>query len=122
MIKTNLKITNFEATPDVREYLDKKLAKIVDIAKQHQEEVILRVEIGKNTEHHQQGEVFRAEIQTHVNGKDHRAVSEREDIFSAIDDAQEMLLQELLQNKKKNETLMKKGGRKLKEAIRKFYN
>jgi ribosomal subunit interface protein len=121
MIKINLKVTNFQATPDIQNYLDKKLEKIGDIAERRQDEVILRVEIGKTTKHHKSGAVYRAEIETHVGGKDVRAVSEKEDIFAAIDEAKDELVRELVHNKEKEEALLKKGGRKIKDMLRRFY-
>ncbi|MAZ40546.1 ribosomal subunit interface protein [bacterium] len=121
MIKTNVKYTNYQATPDVELYLQKKLDKIGEVGEQYQDEVILRVEIGKSTDHHQKGEIFRAEIQTHVNGRDARAVSETEDIFTSIDEAKDKLVQEILKDKEKQDTLMRKGGRKIKNLLKGFY-
>lgn len=121
MIKTNLKVTNYNLTPDVQSYLDKKLEKIGEAAEQYQDETILRVEVGKSTDHHQKGDVFRAEIQAHINGRDHRSVSETEDIFTAIDEAKDTFLREMLRDKEKQETLVRKGGRKLKSMIQRFY-
>src|SRR3989344_2303710 len=122
MIKINLKVTNMEATPDIRGYLDKKLGKIEDFAGRVQDEVILRVEIGRTTTHHQQGNVYRAEFQTHLYGKELRAVSEKEDLYQAIDEAKDEMIREIKSGKEKSETLLKKSGRAIKNAIRNFYN
>jgi putative sigma-54 modulation protein len=121
MIKINLKVTNFEATPDVKLYLDKKLAKIKKFVDKKQDEVILRVEIGKTTEHHKHGEVFRAEIETHLLGKDFRAEATEEDLFAAIDKAKDDILREIKGSQEKSETIIRREGRRVKELIKKMY-
>ncbi len=121
MIKTNLKVTNFNLTGDIRDYLDKKLEKIGELIEHQQDEVILRVEIGRTSHHHKHGDVFKAEITTYAAGKEHRALSEREDILTAIDEAKDELIRSITHHKKKSETLARKGGRAIKSMIRKIY-
>lgn len=121
MIKINLKVTNLDATPDMRSYLDKKLAKIETFAEKEQDEVILRVEIGRTTAHHKEGNVYRAEIQTYLMGKELRAVAEEEDLYKAIDTARDEIMREVANNKDKRDTLLKKGGRVAKNIIKRFY-
>lgn len=121
MIKINLKVTGMEASDAVREYLDKKLEKVGDFAEKEQDEVILRVEIGRTTGHHEKGDIFRAEINTRVLGQDFYAATELEDLYAAIDKAQEEILREIKRAKGKQEALVRRGGRRIKEILRKFY-
>ena len=119
--KINIKYTNIESTPAIEEYLNKKLAKIGEFAEREQDEVILRVEVGKTTKHHQSGDVFRAEIQTHFSGQDFRAVTETDDLYAAIDEAKGEILREIKNNKAKKDTLLKKSGRRVKHMLKRFY-
>lgn len=118
MVKTNLKLTNINHSDAIEKYLTKRLTKIERLLKNVQDEIILRVELEKTTDHHKQGEIFRAEIQTHVLGKNHRAEGVKEDIYSAIDEAKLALVRELTSEKGKKDTLLKKGGRRIKEMLR----
>jgi len=123
MIKINLKVTNFNAGPQVRTYLEKKLRKIEKLvtSSENDSELILRVEIGRTTKHHQQGDIYRAEMQIHYSGEEIRATEESEDVFSAIDLTQEELLGIIKRVKGKQETLVRRTGARVKDFIRKFY-
>src|SRR3989344_898199 len=111
MIKINLKVTNIEATPGIRAYLDKKLAKFENLAEKEQDEVILRVEIGRTSARHKEGDIYRAEMQTYLLGKDLRAVAEEEDLYKAIDVARDEMIREATNNKDRRDTIFKKSGR-----------
>lgn len=121
MVKINLKVTNMRMTPDVEEYVNKKLAKIEHLTENLQEEVILRVEVGKTTAHHEHGQIYRAEIQARVLGKDLRAVSEREDLLSAIDEAKDEFIREITHWKGKEAALFKRGARRIKALLQRWY-
>lgn len=121
MIKTNIKFTNITSEDEVKDYVEKKLDKVAKLVEQDQDESIFRVEVGKTTEHHQSGEIYRAELQVHFKGKDYRAEETAEDLYSAIDMAQNELWREIKNEREKTETLSRKSGRALKNLIRKFY-
>jgi len=121
MIKINLKVTNIEATPGIRAYLDKKLAKFENLAEKEQDEVILRVEIGRTSARHKEGDIYRAEMQTYLLGKDLRAVAEEEDLYKAIDVARDEMIREATNNKDRRDTIFKKSGRMAKNIIKRFY-
>jgi len=121
MYKTNIKFTNITGEPEVRDYIEKKLTKIAKIAESTQDETIFRIEVGKISEHHQSGNVYRAEIQVHMGGKDFRVEREQQDVYSAIDEAQQELWQDIENAQKKETTLLRKGGRMVKDIIRRFY-
>jgi len=55
------------------------------------DKVELFIEIGRTSSHHNKGNVFRAEAQILLMGKDFRAESEREDLHIAINEAKEDL-------------------------------
>jgi len=63
-------------------------------------ELIFEVDIGKTTEHHRKGDVFRAEINFTAGKKLLRAVAKEADLYAAIDKAKDEMRRELRRNKK----------------------
>ncbi len=88
--------------------------------------VFVVVEIGRTTEHHKHGDIFRAEI--HITGKnvgkngDVYVSAEREDLYAAIDAVRDEALRELASAKSKRTTLVRRGGAKVKNMIKGFFN
>ena len=121
MIKTNIKFTNITSEEEVKTYIDKKLDKIAKLVEHDQDETIFRIEVGKTTEHHQSGDIYRAELQVKLLGKDYRAEETAEDVYSAIDMAQNELWREIKNDRDKSVTLNRKGGRTIKNLLRRFY-
>lgn len=67
---------------------------------------------------HQRGDIFRIEVNLEVNGKLFRAEATMDSFEKAIDEVRDELDKELRRGRDKEETLLKKGGRKLKEMLR----
>ena len=107
-MQLNIKATNLELTPEIKEYaqlkmdmLDKYLGKFKVIS--------ARVEIGKTTNHHLKGEIYRAEANLVVAGDLLRVEKTEKDLFKAIDKVKDHL--DLVIKKYKD----KKIGRKKKK-------
>jgi ribosomal subunit interface protein len=120
-MKINLKGTGMEITPEISDYLEKRLMGIEKFLPASDDAFTLRVELGKTSNHHHSGEIFRAEINIYVGGKSFRAVSEKIDLNSAIDDVRDEISRELSSHKEKRISLVRRGGQKLKSMLRKFY-
>lgn len=117
-----IKATNIELTDAIRTYVENKVGSLQSkIA--GSPEVVAHVEVGKTTNHHKQGEVFRAEIDIVVSGKaqQFRAVTERDDLYAAIDEARDEMERELVQFKDKKQAIYKRGARTLKNLIKRFW-
>lgn len=119
-MKTNIKATDIELTSEINNYIDKKmggLEKFID----SDPSIQAWVEVGKTTRHHKTGSIFRAEIQIHFppahKGGDLRAVSEKENLYEAIDDARDEIKNELLRTKEKRFSLIRQGARSIKKII-----
>jgi ribosomal subunit interface protein len=116
----SIKSTNIELTAALKDYTEKR---ITGIAKFTGEDVVAVVEIGKTTAHHKHGEVFKAELNVTTSlGKQFRAVSEKADLYEAIDDVRSEMVRELSSSKGKKEALWKRGARKVKNMMRGFRN
>lgn len=117
-MNTNIKPVNMVLENDIYEYIDKKLKHLERFITSYGDDIFIQVEVGKTTNHHRLGNIFRAEINVSVSGKSFRAVSEKEDLKTAIDDAEKELQQELVSYKDKQKTLFKKGAIKVKEFLK----
>ncbi len=117
----NIKATGITLTPDVRDYLDKKLYSIGKFINPDSDTVKAQVELGRTTRHHQTGDIFRAEINLIADGKSYRAVSEESDLLSAIDFMKDTVLTELRADKSKKIHFLRKSGQRVKEFLHGFY-
>jgi ribosomal subunit interface protein len=116
-MNTNIKTTNITLSPAISGYVAKRLEKIERIAR-NDPTVKCDVELGKTTDHHQKGDIFRAEI--HIVGKDLNAYasSEENDLFTAIDSVRDEILQELRSKKGKKLSLIRRSGTRVKNILK----
>ncbi len=120
-MKFYTKATNIKLTPAIEEYLDKHLvAHLGRFVKRDDDSVSLSIEVGKTTRHHHKGEVFRAEVNLHIAGRDLRAEAERDDLHAAIDKVKDEITRELTSYRKKTFHLLKRGGQKIKNFLKGF--
>lgn len=119
MINIHIRGNAMSLTPVIEEYINKKAAsfeKYVDGVSAD-----LYVEVGKTTAHHKQGDVFRAEFDMKIDGRQFRSVAETTELYAAIDMAKDEMLEEIRSNKDKSETLFRRGARRVKDIVRGFY-
>jgi ribosomal subunit interface protein len=116
-MNTNIKTTNLSLTPAISAYIDKRLNKVGKIVGKDSA-AQCDVELARTTDHHQKGDIFRAEIHIVGSGKNLYASSEKEDLYSAIDEARDMVLRELKVNKGKKISLIRRSGARVKNMIK----
>lgn len=114
----NIKTTNISLTPEIREHFEKKLRMLDRFINFDRDNVYVQAELGKISEHHRSGEIFRAEINLKIAGHDFRAVSEKNDLYAAIDEAKDELGREVKNAKQKRVSLVRRGAQKLKNLLR----
>jgi ribosomal subunit interface protein len=118
-MKINIKATNIVLTDAISLYANEKVRSTEKFMAPHEnEEVFVQVEIGKLTNHHYAGDIFRAEANLTVHGKYFRAESEKSDLYAAIDDMREELVREINSHKEKNRALFRKGAAMIKNILR----
>jgi len=117
-INTKIKATEIVLTPEISDYLDKRLSALEKFVDGSDDANICFVELARTTSHHKTGDVFKAELTLHLGGQTFRAVSEVSDLHSAIDLAKDELLHELRANKTKQISLFRRSGRQLKNLIK----
>ena len=95
---------NIDVTPALETYLQKKFATlekfVVSLAGQNPAE--LTIELGRTTNHHRKGDIYRAAAKLHFAGITLRAEEEAEDIRIALDATKDTLRREIEKYKDKN--------------------
>ncbi|PIR46453.1 MAG: ribosomal subunit interface protein [Candidatus Vogelbacteria bacterium CG10_big_fil_rev_8_21_14_0_10_45_14] len=117
-MKINIKATNIELTDAITDYLSKKIEMLEKFIDATPDSVFCDAEIGRTTKHHKGSDIFRAEINLHAAGKYFRAVSEKDNLYASIDEAKDEIARELNSHKTKKETLVRRGGRKVKKILK----
>lgn len=117
----NIKCANISLTEAISDYTSKRLDAITAFFA-NDPTARFDVELGKTTNHHNKGDIFRAEI--HIVGKnaDHYASAEESDLYKAIDMVRDEMLREVRTGKEKKISLLRRGGAKIKQMMRGFRN
>lgn len=117
-MRLNLKATDIVLTDFIRSYLNKRLRSLGKLIDVEDSAVLIDVELGRTTRHHQTGDIFFAEINIH-RGKDaFRAVSDRENLIAAIDAMRDDIARELSSDKGKKQSMLRRGGQAAKTMLR----
>ena len=113
----NIKNTNMVLTAELSSYLDKRV-KVIEKFFSHDPSVKCDIELAKTTEHHKNGDIYRAEIHITAKNKNHYASAEEVDIHNAIDIVKDEILREIKSQKEKKISIVRKGGAKVKNIIK----
>lgn len=117
MLIKKIKTTNMELTDAISAYVHKKVDALYKFV-MPDEEALAEIEIGRTTNHHHKGEVYKAEINL-IYGKDNfRTVIINDDLYAAIDKMKEGILNEVRRSKRKRFHLFKKGHQTIKDILR----
>ena len=116
-MKINIKATNIELTPAISSYVEKKVS-AVEKYFENTTDAVAQVEVGKSTQHHKSGDVFKAEVHITGGGLDHYAASEQADLYAAIDLVKDEIIQSVLHTKGRRQTLTRKGAQMVKFAMK----
>ncbi|MDP3014965.1 MAG: ribosome-associated translation inhibitor RaiA [bacterium] len=102
-MKINIKATNLELTPPIREYIENKIGSLNRFLKrfENKSEVEVFVEIARTTKHHRHGNVLYAEATVPIGKKILRAEHFDWDIRVAIDKVKDKLQKEIKKYKEK---------------------
>ena len=94
-----IKGTGIDLTDAIKAAVENELATLDPMVERWGEAVAADVEVGKTSQHHHKGEIFRAEVNLTIPGKLLRAEDENEDLYIAIKNVADTLGREL--NKEK---------------------
>ena len=79
---------------------------------------IIQIEVGRTTNHHNKGDVFRAEFNLKSNDKNFYAESSKSDLYLAINDAKDQIISSLKSKKGRSMTLFTRGARSVKKMLK----
>ena len=114
----HIQTKNMDLSMPIKEYIDRRMSSLSKFGHVINLGVPIQVSIGKSTNHHKSGNIYRAEIIVSVSGKNIVAESEMEDLYASIDKAQEELIREITSLKTKRHTLWRRGAQKIKKMLR----
>ncbi len=115
MIK-NIKATNMELTSSITEHINDRVETINKFLNDNN--AIIQIEVGRTTNHHNKGDVFRAEFNLKSNDKSFYAESSKSDLYLAINDAKDQILSALKSKKGRSMTLFTRGARSVKKMLK----
>ena len=118
-MKINIKATGIELTPAITSYVEKKISALEKYVG-NTADIVAQVEVGKSTQHHKHGDVFRAEVHVTGAGLDLYAVSDQPDLYAAIDLVKDEVVRNALHLKGKHQTLARRGAQKVKNILKGF--
>ncbi len=123
MIKiNNIKSSGMDLTPSIRGYVEEKLGMLEKFVNENDTSISVDVEVERTTKHHNQGDIFRAELNFHIGGKIFRAESSTEDLYASIDKVKDEIARALKDEKEKHRDKKRKGGAFIKQLLRGFKN
>lgn len=117
-MRINITGKNMELTEAIKGYVQEKVGALTKLAKDAGSEPLAEVEVGKTSQHHSKGEVFRTEINLSVGGMFLRAEATKDDLYASIDEAQSGMMRELRARKTKGESLFRRGAARIKRLLR----
>lgn len=118
-MRINIKATNIELTEALRAYTEDKV-RMIEKLLPAEAAAIAEVEVGKETQHHKNGEVFRGEINLEYSGQHLYAVEHASDLYAAVDLVKDEMARLIKDRQEKKNTLMRRGGRKIKNMLRRL--
>jgi len=116
-----IKGTNLELHNELKEYAEEKigsLKKFMEDIDLGGNRIVARIELAKTTQHHQQGDIYKAEVNLDLPKKMFRSVVESDDIFKAIDDVKDELKIMINEYKNEKEDRSRKGRKLIKDLRR----
>jgi putative sigma-54 modulation protein len=116
-MKINIKATGIELNPAISEYVEKKVSSLEKYFADSPD-ALAQVEVGRTTQHHRSGEIFKAEVHITGSGFDLYAVSESTDLYAAIDEVKDELGRELTHVKGKRFARTRRGARYVKNMLK----
>ncbi|TAK04724.1 ribosome-associated translation inhibitor RaiA [Patescibacteria group bacterium] len=94
-----MKAGGFELTPAIAQYAEEKIRHMEKFLSSVQEPKRASIEVEKTTNHHNKGQIFRAEVMLELPGKTLRAEATDEDLYAAIDAMKDALERQVIQYK-----------------------
>jgi putative sigma-54 modulation protein len=100
-MKINIKSEKLILTKAIKDYTKKKINALEKFINTNSGNLIAHAIVGKTTAHHQKGKYFKAEIKLDIPQKSFLASSQKDDLYAAIDRAQDKIKMEIVKYKER---------------------
>ncbi len=117
-MRITIKGTGIELSPEITDYVEKRLESILKFEDSSDPSSRCEVEVGRTTRHHQSGDIYYAEVNLHIPGENLRATAEAASLNAAIDAVKDEVQKELRQLKGRRMHFVRKQGARAKEFMR----
>lgn len=118
-MQINITHHNFELTEAITNYINEKLGQVKNHISLKEDEVMtLNVEVGKISAHHKHGNHFQVKASLKYGTRNVRVTSVNEDLYKSIDEAKDMINNEVANGGDKSRSIMKRFARKFKNIIK----
>lgn len=120
-MQINLQSKNMELTEAIKDHALKRvtnLEKLLSGIEKKGGEVIISLEVRKDTKHSKGEDIFHADCLINVGGKEFYSSADEEDLYMAIDTVKENLFREINKNKDRRQTLFKRGAISVKKMLK----
>lgn len=116
----NIKTTTISLTEAISDYVEKRLRPIESFLA-GDTTAQCDIELAKTSNHHKQGDIFKAEV--HIIGLNTNiyASVEKEDLYAAIDIVKDEVMRKLISGKDKRRSLIRRGGARVKDMLKGFW-
>lgn len=128
-MRIQIKTTNFDLTDAIRANVEERLAGVADRLQRIEERdadedrggedsVLARVEVGRTTNHHNKGDIYKAQVHLEIPGEPNlHAEAVEADLMVALDVVKEQIEREIRRSQEKHRDAIRRGGRKAKEML-----
>ena len=98
-----IKAKELELTPALKEWIEEKIGGLNKFIVKHEHEgkLLCEVEVARTSKHHNKGDVYYAEVNLHVPGRNLRAEATDSDVRVAIDRVRDTIQHDLIKYKDK---------------------
>ncbi len=107
---------HIEITEAIKSYTEEKVSNLEKYIGNRNTKV--DVFLSKTTEHHNHGDIFKAEANMHIDGKALSAKTTEDDLYKAIDGLKDILARELTHHKDKKISVFRRGAHKIKNLLK----
>jgi ribosomal subunit interface protein len=101
-MNTNIKATGIELTPEIYDYLGKKIQSLEKFVTEEDTGANAQVEIGKTTNKQKSGDIYFTEINFTIRNIDFRVKALGDSLMSSMDRAKDLALERLRTEKDKS--------------------
>jgi len=113
-----IKGTGIELTQEIKNYISSRLETAGRMMDTAETEAIFEVEVGMDTKRHKNGEIYRAECNARSAKNKIRSVSQKDDMYAAIDNMKDDVERQLNDFKNRKENLFRRGARSVKKMLK----